>query len=99
MNVLVKAQRAQQLYLPNNPVYQKTMESLQGAFRHVWESTDDLVLEVGEHDLRWEGHSVYVQPSRNESISWVFYKDGVRQITFQRGVEEREIFGVLDVVQ
>lgn len=99
MNVLAKSMRAHQLYLPNNPVYQKTMESLQAAFRHLWEATDDLVLEILENELRWEGHVVYSQPSRNESFAWVFYKDGVRQITFQRGVEDREIFGVLDVVQ
>ena len=99
MNVLGKAMRAHQLYLPNNPVYQKTTESLQAAFRNIWEATDDLTLDIGENELRWEGHVVYSQASRNESFAWVFYKDGVRKITFQKGVEEREIFGVLDVVQ
>ncbi|HEY2807121.1 MAG TPA: HEAT repeat domain-containing protein [Gemmatimonadales bacterium] len=99
MVVLAKGLRAHQLYLPNNPVYQKSLETLQNAFRKIWESTDDLVLDIGESELRWEGHVVYSQPSRNESFTWVFYKDGVRQITFLKGVEEAEIFGVLDVVQ
>lgn len=99
LQILSKALRAHQLYLPNNPVYQKALENLQGAFTRVWEATDDLVLDISENELRWEGHVVYSQTSRSESFAWVFYKDGVRQITLQRGVEQGEILGVLDVVQ
>ena len=99
MQFLSKALRAHQLYLPNNPVYQKSLENLQNAFGRVFEATDDLVLDIGETEMRWEGHVVYSQASRSESFSWVFYKDGVRQITFLKGVEQGEILGVLDVVQ
>ncbi len=99
MQFLGKALRAHQLYLPNNPVYQKSLENLQGAFTRIWEATDDLILDVGETEMRWEGNVVYSQASRNESFSWVFFKDGVRQITFLKGVEQAEILGVLDVVQ
>jgi hypothetical protein len=99
MNTLGKALRAHQLYLPNNPVYQKSMENLQAAFARIWEATDDLVLDIGETEMRWEGHVVYSQPSRSESFSWVFFKDGVRQITLMKGVEKAEIHGILDVVQ
>ncbi len=99
MQVLGRALRAHQIYLPNNPVYQKAFEALREAFRRLWESTDDLVLDVGEHDLHWEGHTVYTQASRSESFSWVFFKDGVRQLTFLPGAEEQEIIALLDVVQ
>jgi HEAT repeat protein len=99
LQVLGKALRAHQLYLPNNPVYQKSLDALQAAFKKLWESTDDLVLDITESEMRWEGHVVYSQTSRSESFSWVFFKDGVRQITFLNGVEDGEILGVLDVVQ
>ena len=99
MQFLAKAQRAQQLYLPNNPVYQKALENLREAFRKVWEATDDLILEVGEHELRWEENVVYSQANRSESFAWVFYKDGVRRLTLLPGIEEAEITGLLEVVQ
>jgi HEAT repeat protein len=98
MQALVKALRAHQLYLPNNPVYQKAIETLRSAFRPVWEAQDDLALDVYESELKWEGHVVYDQASRSESIAWVLYKDGVRAITFLRGVEADEIIGLLDVL-
>jgi hypothetical protein len=98
MQALAKALRAHQLYLPNNPVYQKSLENLRAAFRPIWEAQDELVLDVYEGDLRWEGNVVYSQPSRSESFSWVFFKDGVRSLTLLAGVEQDEIVGLLDVV-
>ncbi|MBI4541698.1 MAG: HEAT repeat domain-containing protein [Gemmatimonadetes bacterium] len=96
---LTKALRAHQLYLRNNPVYQKAIETLNEAFRRVWESSaEPVVLEVSESELRCEGKPVYSQASRTESIAWVLFKDGVRSITFLAGVEEEEIVGLLDVL-
>ena len=98
MQALVKGLRAHQLYLPNNPVYQKALETLRLAFRPVWEAADELVLDVQESDLKWEGNVVYSQSNRSESLAWVFFKDGVRGLTLLPGVEQDEIIGLLDVV-
>ena len=81
MTLLSKGMRATQLYLPNNPVYQRSVENIRGAFRHIWQATDDLHFDVGETDLRWEGAVVYHQEQKNESIAWTLYKDGVRSLT------------------
>ena len=98
LQALAKGLRAHQLYLPNNPVYQKAIENLRAAFKPVWEAQDELVLDVFESELHWEGNVVYSQPSRNDSFSWVFFKDGVRSLTLLAGVEQDEILGLLDVV-
>ena len=99
MNVLSKGIRATQLYLPNNPVYQRAVENIRTAFRQIWQSTDDLILDVGETDLRWEDHVVYSQTTKADSIAWTLYKDGVRSVTFRTGVEEQEIVRFLTVLQ
>jgi len=99
MQVLSKGIRATQLYLPNNPVYQRAVDNIRAAFRQVWQATDDLVFDVGETELRWEDNVVYNQDQRNESIAWTLYKDGVRSVTFKPGVEETEIVRFLGVLQ
>ncbi len=98
MQVVSKGMRATQLYLPNNPVYQRAVDNLRGAFRQVWQATDDLHLDVGETELRWEDNVVYSQEQRNESIAWTLYKDGVRSLTFKPGVEDLEIVRFLAVL-
>lgn len=99
LQALVKAQRAHQLYLPNNPVYQQAIEKLRNLFRKIWEATDDLFLDVSESELRWEGNPVYSVPNKSESVAWVLFKDGVRSLVFRPGVEQDEIVGFLDVIQ
>jgi hypothetical protein len=99
MQVLVKGLRATQLYLPNNPVYQRAVDNIRAAFRRIWEATDDLHLDVGETELRWEGAVVYSQEQRSESIAWTLYKDGIRSLAFRPGVEETEIVRFLGVLQ
>src|SRR5437870_9098255 len=99
MQVVSKGMRATQLYLPNNPVYQRAVDNIRGAFRQSWQATDDLVFDVGETELRWESNVVYSQDQRSESIAWTLYKDGVRSLAFKPGVEETEIVRFLGVLQ
>ena len=98
MQVISKGMRATQLYLPNNPVYQRAVDNIRAAFRQVWQATDDLVFDIGETEMRWEEHAVYSQAQRNESIAWTLYKDGVRSLTFKPGVEDAEIVRFLAVL-
>lgn len=98
LQTLIKALRAHQLYLPNNPVYQRAIETFRAAFPPIWAVLPELVLDVYESELRWAGLVVYAQTNRSESIAWILYKDGVRSVTFLPGVEEEEIIGLLDVL-
>lgn len=95
---LVKALRAFQMYLPNNPIYQRAEQAARAAFAPIWAATDELVLVVAETDFHWEEQVVYQQLSKPESLAWTLYKDGLRVLTFKRGVEESEIIQLLNLV-
>ena len=95
---LVKALRAFQMYLPNNPIYHKAAHNVRAAFAPVWADADELVLAVAETDFVWEEQPVYQQASKHESLAWTLYKDGMRRLTFRPGVEEEEIVRFLEAV-
>ena len=95
---LVKALRAFQMYLPNNPIHHKAAHNVRAAFAPVWADADELVLAVAETDFVWEEQPVYQQASKHESLAWTLYKDGMRRLTFRPGVEEEEIVRFLDAV-
>ncbi len=99
VQVLVKGLRAIQLYLPNNPIYQKAVDNVRKAFAPVWEEQTELYLRVTESDLVWEDISVYSQPSKSESVAWVLFKDGVRSLTLAQGIEDEEVVGLLEVIK
>jgi HEAT repeat protein len=95
---LVKALRAFQMYLPNNPIYQRAEQAVRAAFAPIWAATDELVLVVAETDFHWEEQVVYQQLSKSESLAWTLYKDGLRVLTLKSGVEESEIIQLLNLV-
>jgi hypothetical protein len=98
MQVLIKGVRAIQLYLPNNPVYQRALENIRTAFGPVWEMTDELEVQVHETELLWDGAQVLSQDNKSDSIPWVLYKDGVRRLTIVPGAEDEEIVRLLQVL-
>lgn len=98
MTLLTKGVRATQLYLPNNPVYQRALENVRVAFRQIWQSTDELVFKVSETELKWEEQTVYSHESKADSIAWALFKDGVRSLTFKPGLEEEEIVRFLRIL-
>jgi HEAT repeat protein len=98
MQSLVKALRATQLYLPNNPVYQQALQNVRAAFAPVWQEADELLLGVTESDLMLDKRAVLSQPGRSDSIAWVLFKDGVRTLTLLKSVEEEEIARFLSVI-
>ena len=79
LQTLVKALRAFQMYLPNNPVHQRAAQNVKAAFGPIWNGVDELVLNVGETELRWEEDVVYSQINKTECLAWMLYKDGMRE--------------------
>lgn len=98
MASMAKALRAFQMYLPNNPIYQRAIQNVQAACSPIWNSTEEIVLSVSETDFLWEDQVVYRQANRNESLTWSLFKDGMRALTLRRGAEEQELPVLLTII-
>src|SRR6185436_20374209 len=102
LRFVAKAARAQQLYMANNPIYRGAIEALRGAFTPIWAEGDDLSLTITENEIRWYDVVVGGESGGAKSpdnLAWLFYKDGVREITLSKGVEGDEIVKLLQIIQ
>ena len=97
--VLGKALRAFQLYDENNPVRRRFVNSLREAFEQLWQELEGLNLSVEEHRLLMAGEAIYENSSRSDSLAFLLYKDGVRDLTFLPGIEGDELDKILGVLQ
>lgn len=97
-NLLDKAARSHRLYQPNNPVYHSFVAAATTAFNQVWDRLPSLTVGVEEHAFRWYGRpfTIGVAESR-DSLHFLFYKDGIRFLTFLPGFEE-ELVQFLDIL-
>ena len=100
LRLLVKAVRAHQLYMHNNPTYIKAIELLAGGFNQVWAHTDEIAFTFTETEFRWHERAVLHEASKSaDSLPWLFFKDGIREVKILRGFETEELTKLLDVIQ
>jgi len=95
LQTLVKALRAFQMYLPNNPIHLRAAQNVKNAFGPIWGGVDELVLTVGETELHWEDEVVYSQLNKSECLAWMLYKDGMRVLSLRNGAEQDEMIRFL----
>ena len=100
LKAFVKAARAHQLYLPNNPMHARSLEAVREGFTKLWEQTDEIVLQIVETQLMWEGRVVLDEQERtSDNVAWLFYKDGIRELKFLKGFEQEELGTLFEILQ
>ncbi|HEY1951711.1 MAG TPA: HEAT repeat domain-containing protein [Gemmatimonadaceae bacterium] len=100
LKAFVKAVRAHQLYLPNNPMHARSLEAVREAFAALWQKTDELVLQVIETRLEWEERVVLDEQERtSDNIAWLLYKDGIRELKMLKGFEQEELGVFFNLLQ
>ena len=98
ISVMVKALRAFQMYLPNNPIYQRAIQNVQAACPPIWAHVEEIELRVLEAEFIWEEQVVYRQSNKTDSLTWSLFKDGMRAITFRKGAEATELPLLLSII-
>lgn len=93
---LVKSARAHQIYDVSNPVYQRFISNLQTTFAGFWPRVSELHFDLSDEAMIWFGHPISPGEGK-ENLAFLFFRDGVRSITFLPGFED-EAPAFLDVV-
>ena len=100
LKAFVKAVRAHQLYLPNNPMHARSLEAVREAFAGIWKHTDEIDLQIVETQLKWEGRVVLDEGERtSDNMAWLLYKDGIRELKMMKGFEEEELGTFFNLLQ
>jgi len=87
------------LYEANHPLLSKFQDRLKHDFESYFSEFDSFSLQVGEHQLFYSGKVIYESEDVKESLAFVFFKDGIREIRFFKGIEFREIIDFLQIVR
>ena len=98
---LDKTIRAHLLYLNNhnNPSYVKSLEQARAVFAPLWEEADEVRRLVTDTTLEWCGATVLDEPTKaSDSLPWTLFKDGLRELTLQKGFEDSELADFLAII-
>lgn len=99
IQTFLQSVKAYRLYEANHPILTKFLERLKKDFDDYFAELDSFSLQVRERQLLYRGKIVYENDDVRESLAFVFFKDGVREIRFYRGLEFKEMTDFLNVVR
>lgn len=91
---IVKAKKTFRMYPQNNPIYMKTLEEAYAKFRHYFDYKDSLSLKIKQNSIYYDSEQIYFNQEKEDNLALFFFKDGLRELTFKKGMflEELEEF-------
>ena len=99
IQTLLQTLKAYRLYEANHPILSKFIERLRKDFDQYFTEFDSFSLQIGEHRLYYRGNVVYENEDVKESLAFLFFKDGIREIQFSKDLEFKEIIDFLNIVR
>ena len=97
-SLLSKTALSTRLYDRNNQVYRRFWDDLRASLTAFLTAHDTLRLDVGTDQLRVDGETVYTPRDEDDLFTYRLYKDGLREIEFNRGLSDDELNRFLEII-
>jgi hypothetical protein len=91
--------KAYRLYEANHPILSKFLDRLKNDFDHYFDEFDSFSLQVKEHQFCYRGKVIYENQDVKESLAFLFFRDGIRELHFSKGLEFKEMIDFLNIVR
>lgn len=99
MSHLVKTIKAFKFYPPDNPTLKGFQDLLFKKLQFFLGKYPVFAFQIGEFDLSYKGKVLYENRDIKTSLAFLMFKDGLRELRFTKGLEEREVSGFIDVLK
>ena len=98
IQAILKSKKILRMYPENNPVYIKTLEDAYNKFREFFYFNEELQLKIKQNEIYCGSEQVYSSSEKEDNLALFFFKDGLREITFKKGLTNDEVEAFLTVI-
>ncbi|MBI5101611.1 MAG: HEAT repeat domain-containing protein [Nitrospirae bacterium] len=95
---LTKSKKIVRMYPENNPIYINTLEEHYNKFKDFFYYKDDLKLLIRQNEILYESEVVYTSSEKEDNIALFFFKDGIRELCFKKGLPFDELESFLRII-
>lgn len=88
LRALSTAMRSFRLYGGKSPMLGRFVDTLRQKLVAIFEQVPLVRLQIYEDEIRWEDRVVYPSGGEGSELAFLFYKDGVRELTLLSGFED-----------
>ena len=99
IRTITKTVKTFNVYPKDNPIYQKFATELFEKFNAFFESSDELRIDIEQYSLLYKENEVYRSEEKTDNIAMLLFSDGIRQITFHKGITFDEISDFIDILR
>ncbi len=94
----LKSKKIVRMYPSNNPIYINIIDDDFKKFKEFFYFRDDLVFRIKQNEISYDAEPVYSNLEKEDNLALFFFKDGLREITFKKGLTPEEIEDFLKVI-
>ena len=95
---IIKSKKTLRMYPQNNPVYVKTLEDAYVRFNSFFDYKDTFTLKIKQNSIYYDAEQLYYNPEKEDNFALFFFKDGLREITFKKGLAQEELEEFLKII-
>jgi hypothetical protein len=98
LQALLSAKKMANLYQKNNPMYSKAIDNLFTKVTDIFQQTGDIVLQIEPEALLSDNEQVYSSHEQHNNFAFLFFKEGLRELTFKKDTTKEELEEFLDII-
>jgi hypothetical protein len=99
MLALLRAVTNLKFYISNNPLVIRSKTETHDLMTQFLETWDSMRLEITGTEILYKGESLCQKSDdKSQNLAFLFYRDGLRTITFHRGVSHEEIGRLIETI-
>jgi len=86
------------LYPSGNPSVEKSIDLFNNQMGEFLSEYEELAIQVGEFSFSYKGEVAFQDEERRSSLPFLFYKDGLRELSFHKGLDKEELHEFFRVI-
>jgi hypothetical protein len=86
------------MYPENNPMCVKALDESFSKFIEYFLTGNELTLSIGQNEICFNSEQVYFSNEKDDNLAFLFFKDGLREITFTKRLTYEEMVGFLKII-
>ncbi len=99
LNLFIKAFASMRIYPTENPTVKSLVSTFNEKMQNFLDKEEELKLIIKEFRITFKEETVFQDGQKKASLPFLFFKDGIRELAFYKGLDKEELQDFLKVIK
>ncbi|MGD8535819.1 MAG: HEAT repeat domain-containing protein [Candidatus Aminicenantes bacterium] len=99
LSLFAKAFASMRIYPTENPTVESLINTFSDKMHEFLDEEEEIKLIVNEFSITFKEETVFQDGQRKASLPFLFFKDGIRELAFYKGLDKEELQDFLKVIK